>query len=331
MNSFDQRPHLAELALPALAAGAILLLAHNLLLRQKTPGYNEELANLLLQAGRADDAIAGFHSALQVNPASATAPVGLALAWAAKGDILQAQRILEASLKLHPDDAPTNEALADLGLKSLGDLALPAAQKYYESAIRNDPTRANAALGLAKIYLAQNRFLDAGRVLVKPLAAHDRNPALHLQMAGILALLGRYDQASAEFDAGTARDPENGAAYAAWGIMLIAAGKPEKAGIVLRRALELQPDNALCHMHLARALRSQGLFTEAMSEFTTALDKDIRCIPVYLELASTFQDLHDEKSAEKFLRQGVLADPASAEAKIAAPIMHLALSMLFPR
>ena len=34
-------------------------------------------------------------------------------------------------------------------------------------------------------------LIEAGSVLVKPLAAHDRNAALHLQLAGILALLGR--------------------------------------------------------------------------------------------------------------------------------------------
>ena len=313
----DQRHHLAELVLPALAAAAMLLLARGLLVRQTTAGYDEQLADLLRQSGRNDEAIADYRTALQFNPTSVTAPCGLALALAAKGDNSEALRTLDRSLKLHPADAATNEALEDLALKLLKELALPAAQKYYETALRSDPTRANAALGLAKIYLAQNRLIDAGRVLVKPLAAHDRNAALHLQMAGILWLLGRYDQASIEFDTGTARDPENGGAYCDWGRMLIDAHKPEKAEIVLRRALELAPDNAVYHMHLARSLRDQGLFTEAMNEFTAALDKDIRCIPVYLELALTFRNMHDEKATENFLRQGMAADPASVEAKSA--------------
>jgi tetratricopeptide (TPR) repeat protein len=331
MSKFDAHHHFAELVLPMLAGAALLLAGRALLHREETiasleskvrlepdnAAYHEHLANLLAEAGRQDEAIEHFRTVLQFNPTNITAPCGLALALGARGDNLEAQRTLEKSLKLHPEDAATNEALADLVIKSLGDLAYPVVQKYYETALRSDPTRANAALGLAKIYLAQNRVLDAGRVLVKPAAAHDRNAALHLQLAGILALLGRYDQASLEFDAGTARDPDNSDAYCTWGVMLIAAGKPEKADLVLRRALELKPDSALYHMHLARALRNEGLLIDARKEFQTALDKDIRCIPVYLELASTYQSMHEEKVAEDYLRLGMQADPDSIDVKIA--------------
>jgi tetratricopeptide (TPR) repeat protein len=317
MRTSDERSHFSPLTLPLLAGAALLLLGHSFL---TDPRFIEQLGDRAARAGDHAQAMACYRRAMQADPNGASAPCSLALELAATKDILQAQRTLEKNLQLHPLDAATNEALADLVVRSLGDIAYPKVQKYYETALRSDPTRAGAALGLSRIYLAQNRIVDAGRILVKPLGAHERNAALHLQMASILALVGQYDRASAEFNAGTARDPTNAEAYCAWGVTLIAAGKTEqltRAEQVLRRALELQPDNPLYHLHLARALRGLVRMMEADRELSIALKKDIHCVPVYIEIASTLQQAHDEKGAENYLRLCVEINPTSVEARVA--------------
>jgi len=47
-------------------------------------------------------------------------------------------------------------------------------------------------------------------------------------------------------------------AYCAWGVILIESGKPQSAEKVLRRAVEIAPDNAIYRVHPGRALRDRG-------------------------------------------------------------------------
>jgi tetratricopeptide (TPR) repeat protein len=292
----------------------LLLLGHALL---TDAPFIKQLGDRAARAGDHSQAMAYYRRAMQIDPNDASAPCALALEVAATGDVLRAQRMLEQNLKLHPLDAATNEALADLAVRSLGETAYLKVQKYYEAALASDPTRAGAALALSKIYLTQNRLLDAGRILVKPLQAHKRNAALHLQLATLYALAGEFELASREFNAATALDPANAEAYCSWGVTRIAAGDARHAEPVLRKALELQPDNPLYHVQLGRALRDLGRMDDSENEFAAALRKDIHCVPVYLDIASTFQKAHDDATAERYLRQCVQINPASNEARVA--------------
>jgi tetratricopeptide (TPR) repeat protein len=310
----DGRSHLSALTLPLLAGAALLLLGNALL---TDAAFIKHLGDRAARVGDYGQAIAYYHRAIQADPDAASAPCALALAVAASGDLLQAQRLLEQNLKLHPRDAASNEALADLVVRSLGETAYVKVQGYYETALAGDPTRPGSALVLSRIYLSQNRLLDAGRILAKPLEAHPRNAKLHLQLATLYALAGEYELSSKEFNAATALDPTNAEAYCSWGVTRIAAGDARHAEPVLRKALELQPDNPLYHVQLGRALRDLGRMDESEKELTTALRKDIHCVPVYLEIASTFQEAHDDATADRYLRQCVQINPASNEARIA--------------
>src|SRR5262249_9331472 len=152
-----------------------------------------QYADYLVTARQFDAALEHYRLALARQPNSPTANYGIAMALVAKGgttNTTEAQRILETSLASNPADAPTNEALGDLLVDALHELALPTAQRLYEQALATDPTRANAAIGLSKIYLTQadgrpERLVAAGTVLVKPIKAHKDNAGLHLQLAKV--------------------------------------------------------------------------------------------------------------------------------------------------
>jgi len=55
-------------------------------------------------------------------------------------------------------------------VQSAGGDAYPTAQKYYEAALKGEPTRARAALGLSRIYLP-GRVAEAGHLVLIALAA----------------------------------------------------------------------------------------------------------------------------------------------------------------
>ena len=310
----DERSRFSTVTMPLLAGAALVFLGHALL---TDPRFIVQLGDRAARAGDHAQAMGYYRKAMQTDPNNAAAPHGLALELAATGEPLAAQRTLESNLKRHPNDAPSNEALADLVVKSLGDMAYPAVQTFYETALKNDPTRANAALGLSKIFLAKNRVNDAKLILIVPLAVHDRIAALHLRMAEVHARLGEYGWADTEYDRGTALEPKNADAFNAWGQTLLAAGNPDKAERVLHKALDLQPDNPLFHVHMAQALSEQGRGTDSENELATALKKDIHFVPVYLEIASTLQKVHEDERAERCLRMCLENNPISNAARLA--------------
>lgn len=217
---------------------------------------------------------------------------------------------------------PTNAALHSQAAWMLLDANQPAAAApHFASSLAHDPGDTSAAMALATIYLAQGRPDAADKTLRATSAAitHRRDAALHLQFAALFAQLQDYTHASIEYNSGTALDPQNDAAYSDWGMMLLESGEPEKAATVLRQALQIKPNNAAYHVALARALRDSGLFTQAMDEFTLALDNDIKYVPAYRELAATFERFKTEegdKSAEYFLRKGIEAAPDDMRLKI---------------
>ncbi len=259
---------------------------------------HERLAGMLLEAKQIDAAAEHFKLAIQYAPEKTSARCSLAGILVTKGDMLQAQKLLETNLKLSPRDSASNELTGDILMRTLGektpDVAYPLAAGYFDVALQGDPAREIAALGLSKIFLAQGKLSDAAGALQKAEEAHPKSAALHLQKARVLALAERYEQAADEYNRGTALDHENAKAYLEWGIMLIAAGRPTTAENVLRMAEGLDPKNAEIHMHLARALwNQQGSLEAAVKEFDKAIECDPNYAPVYLEIANTILSLHD--------------------------------------
>jgi tetratricopeptide (TPR) repeat protein len=307
---------------------AVALLRRQLDQHSDDAATREKLADLLLTAGQGDQAAALYKQVLVQSPGSVTAAYGLARAYMLQHDNLSAQRTLEESLKRHPDDPPSNALLADLAIQSLGDIAYPAAQKYYERALKSDPANADAALGLAQIYVLQGRFEDAANVLAKPAALNRKNVPLHLLNADILTALRRYGQANMQYSTGTAYDPQNAEAYYHWGTMLAVSGSPGAAETVLRQAIEIneaiQPRTpelkrrcAAYHLELARVLRDEGISIAAfMKELQAAIDRDPSYVDTYMEFAQTYLDAHEEGTAIKWLQDVIQhVDPNSAVAK----------------
>jgi tetratricopeptide (TPR) repeat protein len=301
----------------------------------------ERLADLQVAMGEGDQAETLYKQVLAQWPENVAASYGLARAYVIKKDGLQAQRTLEESLKKHPNDPATNALLADLAIQSLGEIAYPAAQKYYERAVAGDPARADAALGLARIYISQGRLADAAGVLARPAAADRKNAPLHLCYADVLAGLKRTGAAGVEYSTATAYDRGNAEAYYRWGEMLIDSGSPASAverilpsaiAIIepqLADARRTSADSPLTrqlkrrcaefHLEMARGLRDLsdlGAAADCMPEFEKALDCDPSDVDVYLEVARTQRALRHEGTAEKWLKDAMVVAPASVEAKV---------------
>src|SRR6516165_8712512 len=82
-----------------------------------------------------------------------------------------------------------------------------------------------------------------------------------------------------------------------------------------RKALELEPNDALTHYNLAFALKYKGDNANALQEFQTALQLKPKWADAHYGLGATWYELHDQAAAVKELRNAIELDPKNAAAR----------------
>lgn len=239
------------------------------------------LGDVLVQAGRHEEAIAMFRSALDLRPASADGWNDLGCTLVLAGRPAEAVAHLEHALRLKPDYPEPHNNLGN-ALRALGrhDEAIA----HYRRAVALDPAYAEAMNNLGA------ELADAGRP-AEALAEFERALALRpgdaatLDHVGVaLRQLGRLDEAIARHREAIAAKPAHAAAHANLGRAFLAAGRPADALPVLERAAELSPASAAVLLDLGTALAQSGRLEAATARFEAA----VRLAP---ELAAAHENL----------------------------------------
>jgi tetratricopeptide (TPR) repeat protein len=119
-------------------------------------------------------------------------------------------------------------------------------------------------------------------------------------------------------------DPNNAVALANWGACLLRLGKPQEAMSRLTRALEVKPDLANAHSNLGIALSRQNRIPEAVESFRGALRLDPDLALPHLYLGILLQHFGALKEAEAHLHEAVRLNPHD-------PVAHYTLGLLFCR
>ena len=202
---------------------------------------NGELAPLhymmgysLLAEGNFPDAAASFRAALSLDPGMAKAHNNLGCALEAQGVLEKAGECYRRAIELDPRLA---DALYNLGnlQRQLGDAQQ--AVKYIGRALELDAGRSDWKCNLADLLFERSRLEEAVR---------------------------SYGEA-------IVIDSGHGRAYAGRGLAHLALGALEEADADLRRAMELQPDNAELHsgwllsLHYRRGNEAQAIFAEHLA------------------------------------------------------------------
>lgn len=110
------------------------------------------------QAGRLQEAKAGYLFLLEENPDDVVAMHGLAILYAEEGNLDEAQQVLEKALKFNPNHLALHLRLANI-LKAKG--LLDEAIRVLKHTIHLDPHFAVAFNNLGTIYFTQEKWLDA--------------------------------------------------------------------------------------------------------------------------------------------------------------------------
>lgn len=234
----------------------------------------------LHQAGRVEEAEAGYRAILEQHPDDPHALHFLGLIALQQDELQQADELIARAVALLPDEPVF---LCNLGQakKKLGQL--PQAEAAYHQALKLAPRLYQAWHNLALLYESMG---DDARAIPcyqsartakpgKAAYAGDENLVAALQRHGRALLESGQAAAAVElFRQATAIAPTDAAAWSGFASSLTLAGKPLQAMPAFDRALALQPGAAHLYNNRANAQRDAGQLEAAIADYQQALKLD---------------------------------------------------------
>jgi tetratricopeptide (TPR) repeat protein len=227
------------------------------------------LGNILLKAGRWQDAIPYFEKTLELKPDFAEAGYDWGNALYSLGKFNEAAEHYRQAVRVKPKYA---EAYNNLGNALLAAGRLPDAISQYRQAIRCNPDFALAHLNLGNAL---------GKTGDLPEAIDQYRQALHLQpdyaeghnSLGILLVSNnKLPEAIAHYNEAIRLRPGYVEARSNLGAALMRSGKPREAIDQYRQALQLKPDFPEINFNLALAYSETGQTTEAVAAAEKAFE-----------------------------------------------------------
>lgn len=152
-------------------------------------------------------------------------------------------------------------------------------------------------------------------------AARQSDP---VQQAGELLKAGRFEEASAAYDAILGKDPNNAAALAGLGESLLALGRLDESLEVLERGTKAHPNHFDLHYLLGSAFYSKALdlaeagrpgtvvgsiLNDASNRLRRAIEIDPKQKDAWVRLGMVQAYQNDAAAAEKSFREAVTIDP----------------------
>ncbi len=110
---------------------------------------HSRLADLLVRAGRKDEAVGEYEKAAQLNPSDLQSQANLATAYLEKQRLADAERVYRWILAVDP---AYGAAYNGLGVIAIQRQDANAARGYFEKAVEDDPDLADAQLNLGLLY-----------------------------------------------------------------------------------------------------------------------------------------------------------------------------------
>jgi predicted O-linked N-acetylglucosamine transferase (SPINDLY family) len=245
--------------------------------RQAT--FHANLGEALRHAGRLDDAIAAYRTALTIQPGVAQIHVMLAGAQLSAGRTDEAIANLREALRLSPEDNPARTRLGH-ALHEQGQLS--EAEVCFRRVLRADPRSAEA----------------------------------HFNLAGVLQSQSKHDDAAASYQTVLQLNPDTVEAHNNLGTLFRARGALPEAAFHFEQAIRIQHDYAPAQVNLGLIREIQGQLPTAADCFRAALAADPGCSLARNSLGAVMQKLGQIGEAIANYRDSVRIDPRDATARL---------------
>jgi tetratricopeptide (TPR) repeat protein len=213
------------------------------------------------------------------------------------------------------------EDLLDEGNEARDARKYAESEQAYKSALQLKPGDWRASYGLGNVYTDQQRWEEAEKAYRQAVAANQLHSDAYIALSYVLVQPRAGGSNAKRFtDAETAArraiqlQPSNAVAYDRLGVALearaILNSDTEQA---YRRAVELDPQFAVAYVHLARLLRKMNRASDAESYYTRATEL-ARDAPTLVLIADALQSEQRYKEAEPLLKRALEADARNPNA-----------------
>ncbi len=251
------------------------------------------------QAQSYRDPIALYESTLRANPSAWLAHTNLAGLLVQSGRVEEALPHLEAALKINPD---LPEAENNFG-NSLRRLRRPAdALPHFERALQLRPGYLEALNNAGLALLDLGRIDEAIARFEAALRLRPDYPLAHSNLGLALQRSNRIDEAIAQFAAAVHFRPDYATAESNWAAGLTVAGRFPEAVPHFERAMQLEPRQPLHPLVYGQALASAGRTDEAVTYFRRALELNPDFAEAHYQLALALRQLGRDDEAQQQLQ-----------------------------
>jgi len=231
------------------------------------------LAVIYSRVGRIDDALEKLKEAIKLKPDHREAYMGAGLLYEIKKDYREAVKNFEKALEIDPVNTVLYHHIGMLYYK-LKDTA--SAVRQYETLIKIDPKDAAAYLEWANIYLKDKKTAEAIAVLEKAAKNGIKNIEIYVMAGYVYTESGDFDKAAASFTAAQELDADNPKVYFFRGILHEKKGDRELAVKDLREAIKLKASFAEAYNYLGYLFAESGT---NLDEATVLIKKALEIDP----------------------------------------------------
>lgn len=286
------------------------------------PALFINLGDTLAQLDRPDEAHARYLRALELDPDSTHALLGVSRIELARGDAEAALGRLERARRIAPWHGEVRLLLARVYQRL--DREADAERELLAAGAYPDPTRAadpilqgvtaravnSAALVDRGRRLARaGRFAEAAELYGRVLEIRPGNAGDHSNLGGALARLGRTGEAIAQYRRALEIEPENPYALNNLAMAMAEEGDVEGAFRHLERALAVEPTYAEAHHNLGILEMNRGRPAAAVGHYRDALRHNPSLVQVYNDLGTALQAGGETAAARDSWRQALEIDP----------------------
>ena len=183
----------------------------------------------------------------------------------------QAQKRLEDSIKVDPKSPYPRQALAELRLRNGG--TADEVKTILTDAIKAAPTDVDLRLQLIDVTLRKRQYKEALAAAQDAAAAMPNDTRVLEAMGRAQMEAGNVEQAVNTYRRLIGLDPKSALAYMRLADIYQATGKPREAEVVLKRALDVQPELVPAQAALMQVLMKSNQTAQALA-FALKLQKD---------------------------------------------------------
>ncbi len=313
-----------------------------------------KLAAQAHQAGKLDDAEAGYRNILGHEPQHADALYLLGAARQQRGDRVQAETLYRQALTIREDSrflfalagllhelrrhpeaesayrrtlelAPGHALVHNNYGNLLGEIGrFEEAEAAYRRAIAAQPDFAFAHNNLGNVLRAMRRQDEAEAAYRRTLELDPNHLPARLSLAGMLGEAGRLSEAETLYREAIALQPNSPDAYNNLGTLLYRTGRSGEAEQALRQALALRPEFPQALNNLGNLLRQAGRMNDAIAAYRRAITLAPNYAEAHNNLGTAQKEEGQHEAALASYRQAIALAPNNADTRLNLACLLLA-------